>query len=214
MQLSWKSVIPVGVVIFAFGSGFLAYRAVTPAVPEIPNIDGFLWPNPKRLTEFELNDHRNDSFDLERVTGRWTLWYFGYTSCPDVCPLTLSVLKGVKQELAGDGDNTQYVFVSVDPARDTLEQLAGYVTYFSDAIIGVTASEAALTKLTSQLGVLFVLDKPDENGGYLVDHTSAILLTDPQARLVGVFQPPQEPKNIALRVLAIQRALQNGAREG
>ena len=196
----------------AFIGGVLAYRMLGPAPP--PEIAGFLWPNPKQLGQFELTDHGKQALDLQRVGGHWTLWYFGYTHCPDVCPTTLAALRGVERELNGSGpaanSDVQYVFVSVDPERDTPEHLAAYVKHFSEAFIGATGSHEQLMELTSQLGVLYVLGERDENGDYLVDHSSSILLTDPQRRLVGVFSAPQEPADIAGRVQAIREIVDAG----
>lgn len=190
-------------------AGAAAYRTLNTGAATAPEIEGFLWPNPKQLSEFELRDQHDQPFDLARVSGHWSLWYFGYTHCPDVCPTTLSVLREVERELAAalEQNEVQFIFVSVDPARDTQAHLADYVAFFSPSFIGATAAEQQLKTLTSQLGVLYMLGEADDKGSYLVDHTSAILLTDPQGRLVGLFRAPQEAKEVAARVLAIRRAV-------
>lgn len=198
----------------AFGLGFLAYRLLVPP-PAVTAGDGLLWPSPRQLGEFQLTDHRGQPFDLARVTGHWTLWYFGYTHCPDVCPQTLGVLREVERLLAEQGDAAmpQFVFVSVDPRRDTREVLGRYVRYFGDTFIGVTGDLEHTLALAAQLGVFFVHNDPDANGDYTVDHTSAVLLTDPAGRLVGLLREPHLPDTIAHRVSAI-RGVVEGASPG
>lgn len=178
-----------------------------------PGIDGLLWPNPRQLEDFSLIDQRGVTFDLARLKGRWTVMFFGYSHCPDVCPVTLQVLKTMKQKLESQGvttDNLQTIFVSVDPRRDTQEHLASYLDYFDPAIIGLTGSEEAVTKLTRQLGVLAIKNEPDENGYYLVDHTAGVMLLDPRARFVAVLRPPHQPDDMAERLEAI-RSFVSGA---
>jgi protein SCO1/2 len=178
--------------------------------PVAPAIDGLLWPPSKALTAVALEDHRHRPFTLERLKGRWTLLFFGYTHCPDVCPVTLSVLKNALALMAGAGTNTeppqvaQVVFVSVDPARDTLDHLAAYVGHFSPAFLGVTGDEQELKALARQLGVLYILGDPDADGQYLVDHTAALFLVDPRGHLVALFQAPHDAATIASNIPEIQ----------
>lgn len=172
-----------------------------------PQIEGLLWPGSKPLTAFALEDHRREPFTLDRLTGHWTFLFFGYTHCPDVCPVTMSVLKNAIALMAKDGidsESPQVVFVSVDPERDTLEHLAAYVGYFSADFFGVTGSEANLKDFARQLGVLYIRSEPDADGNYLVDHTAAVFLIDPRGHLVALFQAPHDAQRIARDVPKIQ----------
>jgi len=172
-----------------------------------PQIEGLLWPQSKALKAFALEDHRREPFTLERMTGRWTLLFFGYTHCPDVCPVTMSVLKNAIALMAEAGSANevpQVVFVSVDPARDTAEHMAGYVGHFSPAFLGVTGDDANLKEFARQLGVLYIRAEPDTGGSYLVDHTAAVFLIDPRGHLVALFQAPQEAQRIARDVSRIR----------
>ena len=173
---------------------------------EIPQIDGLLWPQSKAIESIALVDHEGAPFTRARLDGRWTLLFFGYTHCPDVCPITLSVLKNAKARMAdaGSGEPVQVVFVSVDPARDSLEQLGAYVTYFDPEFLGVTGEEANLKALARQLGVLYIRAEPDANGSYTVDHTAALFLIDPRGHLVALFQAPHSAERIAQDVPKIQ----------
>ena len=150
-------------------------------------IEGLLWPPARQLGAFALSDHRGQSFDPQRLSGKWSLLFFGFTHCPDVCPNTLQLLKSVAPQLPAD---TQVVFVSVDPERDTPEQLADYVTYFHPDFIGVTGTQEAVNALTAQLGVVHMRSADGDAGNYTVDHSASIFLVDPALRLVGLFSPP------------------------
>ena len=194
----------VGVGAAAFVSSKLE-AARPPAVP------GFLWPDPPALPEFTLTDQRGEPFGLDRLKGRWSFLFFGFTHCPDVCPTTLSMLAKVSRELEpddGPGGDPQFVFVSVDPARDTPARLGEYVAYFDPDFLGVSGPDSALQPLARQLGIFVRRDAPDADGNYLVAHGAAVLLVDPQGRFVGVFQAPHDPVAIATSYRLIREFLE------
>ncbi len=175
--------------------------------PQPPTIDGLLWPQSKALTAFVLEDHHRKAFTLDRLTGRWTLLFFGYTHCPDVCPVILSMLKNaiaLMGESGADVGPPQVVFVSVDPERDTLEHMAAYVGTFHPEFLGVTGSDADLEAFARQLGVLIMHDEPEADGHYLVDHTAAVFLIDPRGHLVALFQAPHAAETLARDIPRIQ----------
>ena len=188
-------------------AGYMLYQTAPGKGAPEPDIPGFLWPQPKALTAFSLADHNGQPFNLDHLKGRWTFLFFGYTYCPDVCPLTLSVLADVEKRLAQASKNlepTQVAFVSIDPGRDTHERLRQYVQYFSHDFLGVTGEEKQVTGLTRQLGIVHIASKPGPSGDYLVDHTASVLLTDPEARLVAIFGLPHDAETIANRFMAIR----------
>lgn len=192
-------------------AGFVLYQSAPGKSGSQQEIPGFLWPNPKLLTAFSLEDHGRRAFDLDSLKGKWTFLFFGYTHCPDVCPMTLSVLAEVERHLSNanqSAGNTQIVFVSLDPQRDTRERLQQYVQYFSSDFLGVTGDEERLTALTRQLGIVHTKSAPGPGGDYLVDHTASVLLTDPGARLVAVFGLPHNAESIASRFMAIRGFLE------
>ncbi|MDZ7753806.1 MAG: SCO family protein [Gammaproteobacteria bacterium] len=171
-----------------------------------PAIQGLLWPNPKQVAPFELTDHHGQAFDLDRLKGRWSFMFFGYTHCPDICPMTMDTLKRVadKLEERQTGADTQVVFVSVDPARDSPEHLKNYVEYFNPDFVGATGATEELMSMTRQLGIIYDLHEADQDGNYLVDHSAAVLLTDPQGRLVGVFSAPHRAEDMTARFEAMR----------
>ena len=170
-------------------------------------IPGVLWPDGKALQPFSLTDHRGRPFGLAQLHGRWTLLNFGYTSCPDVCPMTMHVLRQTDARLAELGvpnHDLQVVFVSVDPERDTPTRLGAWVQSFGADYVGVTAGHDALQVLTRQLGVAYKHADQDAAGQYLVSHSASVLLIDPQARLVAVLSAPHSAEHIAEIVAQIR----------
>lgn len=198
---------------------------VTVKHPE--DIADYLFWEAKDLTEFKLAGASGSTFGLKDLKGKWSFIFFGYTQCPDVCPLTMGILgqtfkilekkPAVFQEIQG-------VFISVDPKRDTPELLKEYVSYFNNKFIGVTGDKEQLDALSRQMSVLYAINskepektgeakepKKEEGGGalkkpgggasgkeeYTVTHSSTVFLVDPQGRLYGRFPPPQVPQEIA-----------------
>ncbi len=173
-----------------------------------PDIQGMLWPEPKVVQPFALVDHRGEPFTLEQLKGRWSFLFFGFTHCPDVCPTILSMLDKVARELGKEpmsNRDVQFVFVSVDPERDTPEVLAKYVGNFNPDFIGVTGANESLTSLTRQLGIYAEPEPPDGHGNYSMDHGTPVLLIDPAGRLLGVFQSPRGPLDVAERFRQMRR---------
>ncbi len=173
-----------------------------------PDVEGLLWPDPKIVQPFSLVDHRGDPFTLEQLKGRWSFLFFGYTNCPDVCPTVLSMLDKVAQELGKEptlNRDVQFVFVSVDPVRDTPEVLRKYVGDFNPDFIGVTGANESLTQLTRQLGIYAKPEPADAHGHYSMDHGTPVLLIDPAGRLLGVFQSPRGPLDVAERYRQMRR---------
>jgi len=154
-------------------------------------------PERQPLPEFSLLDHEGAPFDRERLVGRTSLLFFGFTHCPDICPATLELLASARRELAAgstaESRLPQIVFVSVDPERDTPERLAAYVGHFGPGTIGVTGSEEKLRALTEPLGIWF--EKQPMGDGYTVSHSTAVLVVDPQARLQALFASPHRQES-------------------
>jgi protein SCO1/2 len=158
----------------------------------------------RALAPFELVDHTGNAFTNNELRGHWSFLFFGYTHCPDVCPTTLSVLNSVATRLRERAGQTRFVFVSVDPERDTPDKLSQFVSYFNADFIGVTGTAEAIGELTRQLGVIAARVE-DEAGAdnYLVDHTASILLVDPDGRFHALFSPPLKAADIAADFIRI-----------
>ncbi len=154
---------------------------------------------PRPLSALMLIGHDGQPFDASRLRGHWTLMFFGFTHCPDICPTTLAVLAEARRALSDlpPASQPQVVLVSVDPGRDTPEQLARYVVHFDPSFLGATGTPDAIDALTRELGVAYMIGAPDADGSYSVDHSAAVFLIDPDAAWVAVFGTPHAAAAIA-----------------
>ncbi len=161
-----------------------------------------LFPDPKPLTAFAFTDHENRVFDLSRLKGKWSFLFFGYTHCPDICPTTLAMLARAHENIVKStlgARDVQFVFISVDPNRDTANKLRQYVTYFDASFLGVTGDDAQLGNLAAQLGAAYQVAITPGVENYPVYHTAAVFLVDPRARYHAVFAPPLDAEGISRR---------------
>jgi protein SCO1/2 len=185
------------------------FRRTGLAPPELAQ--AVLFQEPRPLPDFSLVDQAGRPFGPARLRGRWTLLFFGFVNCPDVCPTTLATLAAARKSL-GDlppADVPQVALVSVDPGRDTPEVLARYVAHFDPAFTGATGTAPDIEALTRALGVAVIIGPAAEDGSYSVDHSAAIFLVDPGARVAAHFGAPHEARVIAedyRRIVAARRA--------
>ena len=156
------------------------------------------------MIPFQLVDQDNQPFTPERLKHKWSMLFFGYTHCPDVCPTTLKALQDFWRELPKPiRDKTQVVFVTVDPKRDPPATIKPYVKFFEPSFIGVTGNLGQITAFTRSLGVLYEYVSMGEGKAYGVNHSAQIILIDPQARLRAVFPPPHDPDEMRKNYLKI-----------
>lgn len=151
---------------------------------------GNLLEPPRALTDFTLQSTQGGDISLSDLKGRYSLVTFGYTFCPDVCPLTLTEFRRVKRELGDElAANVNFTFVSVDGERDTPELLAQYVTRFDPQFIGMTTPDEPLMRsITEQFGVYFEFRAIENTqAAYIVDHTATIFLLNPQGEIVALY---------------------------
>lgn len=147
-------------------------------------------PEPMTLPDFSLLDQTGADFDRDALRGQWSVVFFGFTHCPDICPATLQQLALARNaaRTSGAGTFPQIVFVSVDPDRDTVDVIASYVEHFGDDVIGVSGDISELQKLTSATGIYFA--KTSADGDYSVDHSAAVLVINPDAEFHALFSAP------------------------
>jgi len=182
----------VAITAIAFGA-WLSFKMASPApVPQVATI----LPVAGELPEFSLLDHNGDPIGRDVFKGHWNLVFFGFTHCPDICPLTLQVLADAKKQLAAAGFERlpRIVLVSVDPERDTPEVLAQYVGYFGDDNLGITGDLEEISKFTKGLGIWFQKSGDGEN--YSVDHAAAVLVINPDGQFEALFGAPHEADNL------------------
>jgi protein SCO1 len=151
---------------------------------------GSLIDPPVPAADFELTDQNGQIFRLNDQTGKIVLLFFGYTHCPDVCPLTLSHFKQIKTDLGQKADQVRFVFVTVDPERDTADLLRQYLLNFDPEIVGLTDSRQSLESVWKNYGVYQAKQEVGSASGYLVDHTARTYLIDRQGnwRLTYPFE--------------------------
>jgi protein SCO1/2 len=160
------------------------------------------WPSRGRVTcrstrrscRKSLVDHNGDEFNKESLTDQWSLIFFGFTHCPDICPATLQQLALARSRLLGAGASTfpNIVLISVDPERDTPAVMASYIGHFGDGLTGVTGSLTELRKLTSAIGIFFeksVAENGDD-GNYSVDHAAVVIVINENAEFHALFSAP------------------------
>tara|TARA_R110002020_G_scaffold21373_76_gene72599 strand:+ start:86 stop:754 length:669 start_codon:yes stop_codon:yes gene_type:complete len=157
-----------------------------------------LFPAPRALPAFSLQQSDGTTLEPAELQGRWTVAFLGFTHCPDVCPTTLTDLSRAQAEWEHlpEGRRPRVLFVSVDPERDTPEKTGEYARYFHPATLAATAGEPALENFATSLGMVY-MKVPVEGGDYTMDHSSALVVLDAQGRQVGLIRPPFVPADIA-----------------
>ena len=190
--------------------GFTASRALfhAPAPVTLPAPQAItLLPNPRVLPAFALQQASGVPLTQDALKGHWTVVFLGFTHCPDVCPTTLAQLSAAQKQWASlpAASRPRVLFVSADPERDTPELVARYAHAFHPDSLAATAPVPDLEKFARSLSLVFMKvpgtsGKPDD---YSIDHSAALVLLDPQARMAGVAQPPFDIQGIAADLAAL-----------
>lgn len=166
------------------------------AQPPAHQFNGTPLDPPLSIPDFELAATNGQPFHLSDVRGRYALVYFGYTFCPDVCPLTLSDVRTALDGLEGR-ERVQVIFISVDPERDTPEVLARYLRAFDPTFIGLTDDFARTQAVMKHFGAFAEKEEvPDSAAGYLVSHTARLYLLNPDGRVILTYPFGFEPEDL------------------
>lgn len=166
------------------------------------------------IADVTLIDQNGEAFGKEQLKGKYSFLFFGYTNCPDICPATLYQFKIISKKLEPFPEimaRTNFILVSIDPQRDTATHLKDYVEYYHPDFIGLTGSEPDIKSFSRQMGVIYErrpVEDASSSDRYLVDHSSAILLTNPAGQLQAVFGTPHNPDRILKDYLAIYQYLE------
>lgn len=178
---------------------FVGLRSSDP--PATPRMQAAtVLPAPRPLTGLALTGDDGQPFTEQQLRGQWTFVFIGYTHCPDVCPATMLVFQAIARTLAETpavGGPPRFLMVSVDPRRDTPEQLRQYVRHFHPDFRAATGDDAALATLTRQLGGVYIRQDEGKTADYLVDHSAAIWLINPRGEYHALFSAPQDPLKLA-----------------
>ncbi len=191
----------IAVVVAGFVHRISLPRILT--VSEMKINGAYVLDTPRNIGDFALTDHNGQPFVPDRLKGHWTLVFFGFTHCPDICPTTMSFLNQFIHELEGtEVEDTRVVMVSVDPARDTVEQLANYVPFFNPEFVGVTGEFLELHRFATALNTPF-RKVPGQGENYQVDHSANVVLINPRGDYHGFFKSPLDLAKMKLTYRSI-----------
>ena len=186
----------VGVVLWgASGCDRGLDEADLPAAEEESGL--IVFPSPREIRIPPLLSHQEGAFGAEALRGKWSFVFFGFTSCPDICPTTMATLRDAEAEL--DDARFQGVLVSVDPKRDRPDVLRAYLEGFSPRFLGVTGEEGPLREFGLELAAGFTKTPPPEGapaGRYLVDHSGHVAIVDPDGRFAAILKAPRRRENV------------------
>jgi protein SCO1/2 len=156
--------------------------------------------------QFSLTDTTGKAVTAADSAGQVRLLYFGFTSCPDVCPATLSSLSSAIRQMPDElQKDVTTLFVSVDPKRDTPEKIASYVAFFGNHIAGMTGDESSLRKLAKRYRTTFGYEEPNTSGNYEVSHSAAVYVFDGAGNVRLLLRPDLTPAMISEDLTALVR---------
>ena len=184
----------------AVGAGIYLNRlhANQPTTPSNMQVATVL-PQARDIVAFSMTDNQNRTFTNNNFLGHWTFVFFGFTQCGHICPTTMSAFSQVYAKLKTDNiQEPQFILVSIDPARDTVAQLNQYVTAFNPKFMGIVGTQAQTDDLTKAFNVVYLKTQPKNNApGDDIDHSGAMMLINPQGKLLAFFSMPHDPNKIA-----------------
>lgn len=178
------------IVLVIFGFIWRMNQPVIMSVQDLRINGAIVLNTPRKFSDFDLIDHRGDAFTLERLKGQWSMIFFGFTNCPDVCPTTLATLNETYSKLKdSEKENLQIIMVSLDPERDTVDKLGQYMPYFNTDFVGVTGNKHFIKRFTTEINIAYN-QVPLGGDDYTVDHSSQIVLVNPNGHYHGFFKSP------------------------
>ena len=188
--MSKRNVIFILLILFSITGIFTYFQSLPSLLEKKPSlITGKILVRPMEIDNFELIDQNNEAFNKKSLEGGWTVLFFGYTNCPDVCPTTIyklaEIKNGIKEDLPSANFNT--VLVTLDPDRDSSERLDEYIGYFDETMLGVTGTYENIQSFTSSLSVFYQRINKEE--GYDFNHTASIFVFDKDGSLFATMSP-------------------------
>ena len=184
----------ISLIMALFLSRFYTPRELT--LDEYKTLGAYFIDPPRQLAEFKLIDDSSEVFLPEEFAGKWNILFFGFTYCPDICPLTMKQISDVKKSLGEYSENLRFFLVSVDPDRDKPENLRVYLDNFDVDFKGLTGEIDQIYKFSTQVNAPFfpVVNSPEPN--YTVDHSGSLILISPEAKYAGFFRAPHDTDKI------------------
>jgi protein SCO1 len=192
---------------------FIALRlSPPPAALDIPEeLQSIVLPESRGLPAFKLTGHDGREVTADTFRGQWTIVFFGYTHCPDICPTALANLRQLLIGLEGSPfvADTGAVFISVDPARDTPAHLAEFVHFFHPHLAAATGNKEDIDTLARRLNVVYVTEGDTQSDNYIIHHTASLYLIDPASRWVATYLPPHTPDKLLADYIATRHFFAN-----
>jgi protein SCO1/2 len=195
-----RRILLIAILVFALGLSWIGYRQLSAP----PIYHGTFFDPAQPAADFTLQSDRGP-LSLRDFRGKYVMIYFGYTFCPDVCPTTLSTVKQALEKAGKAGEKFQFIFISVDPRRDTPQRLGEYARYFNPSFIGVTGSEAEIAKTAADFFIHYYLNDSESSENYTVDHTSVVQVVDPEGNLVLIWPHDAIAKDMAADIKSLAR---------
>lgn len=203
----------VAVALVAIGIGLFVQSGQRTAPTDLSLDKIILLPQPKEIGDVRFTNHLGKPFSKENLLGKWSILFFGFTNCPDICPTTLQTLAQVKATLEAQQAWKPYqvIMISVDPERDSIERMNSYVPWFDNSFIGLAGELEYTRQFAKNLGVLFFKSQQSSDTVYEVDHSASLILVNPQGQYAGAITAPHKHEVIAndLKRLAQTVALAN-----
>jgi len=197
--------------LLSFGIAFALHQSSHQAMHpmQMRALGGYMYHPARPVEAVNLVDNKLEIFNPQRLKGIWSLLFFGYTYCPDICPTTMQTLRKVEQHLIGTEleGKLQIALVTVDPDRDTAENMDQYVNYFNPDFLGLSGKLSDILDFATQLSVRFEKQPLDDAGNYLVDHSSQIAIINPNGQYHGFLKPPFKIENMAEVLLEMQHQI-------
>ena len=179
------------IALIALVTGVFVYQNITKdSLPLLEN--ALYYQEAREVKPFVFIDNHGKEFTLDNLQGKWSWVFLGYMSCPDVCPTTLQALNFIYADLKAVSEKAQIIFVSADPNRDTIDNLANYIGYFNKEFIALRAEHDVLFPFTRNLGLMYAINDSMSDKSYLVDHSASMVLINPKGKIAAIFRPKQE----------------------
>ena len=188
--MSKRNIIFILFILFGISGLFTYFQSLPSLLAKKPTLaTGKILARPMEIDQFELIDQNNAAFNNKSLEGGWTVLFFGYTNCPDVCPTTIYKLAEIKNVIKEELPSTDFntVLVTLDPDRDSTERLHEYIGYFDETMLGVTGTYENIQSFTSSLSVFYQRINKEE--GYDFNHTASIFVFDKNGLLFATMSP-------------------------
>jgi protein SCO1 len=189
----------------AFASLLLLVACSKPT-PPLSLLYATVLETPRPLAQFQLLDQHGQAFSNHDLLGSWSIVFSGFTYCPDICPLTLGQLQAAEQQMTSAKAH-KVIFITVDPERDTPASLQQYLHWFDADWIGVTGASSELSNLLDSLGLAQVRIPATQDDNYSIEHSTAIVLINPQGQMAGYWKAPLVTTQLAADFSALPAAL-------